>query len=97
MCIRDRVKDNKDAKIRLKSIELLGKVTEIGLFTEQIKIEKKNMSDIELDEELKQRLAQYASFSRPTEVVDGELVPQIAVMQPLDAVETQEMQVPGAE
>jgi len=91
------VKDNKDAKIRLKSIELLGKVTEIGLFTEQIKIEKKNMSDIELDEELKQRLAQYASFSRPTEVVDGELVPQIAVTQPLDAVETQEMQVPGAE
>jgi hypothetical protein len=71
------VKDNKDAKIRLKSIELLGKVTEIGLFTENIKVEKKNMSDIELDEELKQRLAQYASFSRAPEVVDGEIIPQI--------------------
>ena len=73
----NEVQSSKDAKIRLKSIELLGKVTEIGLFTENIKVEKKNMTDGELDEELKQRLAKYASFSRPTEVVEGEIIPQI--------------------
>lgn len=48
--------DHPDARIRLKALELLGKVTEVGLFTERIEIKKTELSDVELDERIKQKL-----------------------------------------
>ena len=48
--------DHPDARIRLKALELLGKVTEVGLFTERIEIKKTDLSDMELDERIKQKL-----------------------------------------
>jgi hypothetical protein len=48
--------DHPDARIRLKALELLGKVTEVGLFTERIEIKKSDLSDVELDERIKQKL-----------------------------------------
>jgi hypothetical protein len=35
---------------------MLGKVTEVGLFTERIEIKKTELSDVELDERIKQKL-----------------------------------------
>jgi hypothetical protein len=43
-------------RIRLKALEMLGKVTEVGLFTERIEIKKTELSDVELDERIKQKL-----------------------------------------
>jgi hypothetical protein len=49
--------DHPDARIRLKALELLGKVTEVGLFTERIEVKKSEMSDAELDTKIKEKLA----------------------------------------
>ena len=35
---------------------MLGKVTEVGLFTERIEIKNTELSDVELDERIKQKL-----------------------------------------
>jgi hypothetical protein len=48
--------EHPDARIRLKALELLGKVTEVGLFTDRIEIKKSDLSDVELDERIKQKL-----------------------------------------
>jgi hypothetical protein len=50
--------EHPDARIRLKAIELLGKVTEIGLFTERISVKKEELDDTELDDRIRQKLAQ---------------------------------------
>ena len=62
-----------DARIRLKALELLGKVTEVALFTERSEVKRTGMDDKELDEELKKRLAQYTSAMRD---VEGEVLDQ---------------------
>lgn len=56
-----------EARYRLKALEMLGKVTEVALFTERHEVKKVGMSDSELDEELKRRLARYAELSAPEE------------------------------
>lgn len=48
--------EHPDARIRLKAIEILGKVTEIGLFTERIEVKKADMPDHELDARIKEKL-----------------------------------------
>jgi hypothetical protein len=50
--------DHPDARIRLKALELLGKVTEVGLFTERIEVKKTELSDMELDAKIKEKLLQ---------------------------------------
>lgn len=50
--------EHPDARIRLKAIELLGKVTEVGLFTERVTVKKEDMADHELDERIREKLNQ---------------------------------------
>jgi hypothetical protein len=50
--------EHPDARIRLKAIELLGKVTEIALFTERTEVKKAELEDHELDERIREKLAQ---------------------------------------
>ena len=44
---------------RLKALGLLGKVTEVGLFTEKIEIAKAPASDAELDARIKEKLGKF--------------------------------------
>jgi hypothetical protein len=53
--------------IRLKALALLGKVTEVGLFTEKIEIKKTEMSDSELESRIKEKLNR---FMQVVDVVD---------------------------
>jgi hypothetical protein len=46
-----------DARIRLKSLELLGKLTEVGSFTERIEIKKVDATADELTERLRAKLS----------------------------------------
>jgi len=55
--------ENPSANIRLKALALLGKVTEIGLFTENIKVEKAEMSDSELDQRIKDKLNKFMDIA----------------------------------
>lgn len=48
-----------NANIRLKALGLLGKVTEVGLFTEKIEVKKAELSDAEIDAKIKEKLNKF--------------------------------------
>ena len=48
-----------DARIRLKALDMLGKVTEVALFTERIEVKKTEMSDVELETRIKDKLNRF--------------------------------------
>jgi hypothetical protein len=45
-----------DARIRLKAIEMLGRVTEVALFTDRLEVKKADMTDAEIDKKLQDKL-----------------------------------------
>ena len=51
--------EHPNANIRLKALGLLGKVTEVGLFTEKIEVKKTEMSDTELEARIKDKLNRF--------------------------------------
>ena len=61
--------DHPDARIRLKALELLGKVTEVALFTDRIAIKSEEVTDEELDARIKEKLGKYMGV---VDVVDVE-------------------------
>ena len=48
-----------NANIRLKALIALGKVTEVGLFTEKIEVKKETLSNDELDQRIKDKLNKF--------------------------------------
>jgi len=58
---------NPNANIRLKALGLLGKVTEVGLFTDKIEVKKTELSDDELETRIKEKLNR---FMQVVDVVD---------------------------
>jgi len=68
-----------NANIRLKALGLLGKVTEVGLFTDKIEIKKTDLTDEEIDRKLKEKLAKFMG------VTDAEPIEDIEVSTPLPA------------
>jgi rubrerythrin len=51
--------EHPDARIRLKALELLGKVTEVALFTDRVEVKKAEMSDEDLETQIKKKLEKY--------------------------------------
>lgn len=51
--------ESPNSNIRLKALGLLGKVTEIGLFTEKIEVKQTAMSDAEVEQRIKDKLAKF--------------------------------------
>ena len=60
-----------DARIRLKALEMLGRVTEIGLFTEKVEIKKPDMSDAEIDGKIKDKLNKFMQVVDVVDVAEG--------------------------
>jgi hypothetical protein len=58
------------ASVRLKALALLGKVTEVGLFTDKIEVKKSDLSDAELDARIKEKLGKMAKIVEISEVQD---------------------------
>lgn len=58
---------NANPSIRLKALTLLGKVTEVGLFTEKIEVKKTDLTDTELDQRIKEKLNR---FMQVVDVID---------------------------
>ena len=58
---------------RLKALGLLGKITEVGLFTEKIEVKKTDLTEAEIDKKLKEKLAKFMDVS-DAEVIDIEPV-----------------------
>jgi hypothetical protein len=61
---------NPNASIRLKALVALGKVTEIGLFTDKIEVKKENLTDTELDQRIKDKLSKFMGVVDVQEVTD---------------------------
>jgi hypothetical protein len=60
-----------NANIRLKALGLLGKVTEVGLFTEKIEVKKTDLTEDEIDKKLKEKLAKFMDVT-DADVLDVE-------------------------
>lgn len=60
---------NPDAKVRLRALELTGKLTEVGSFTERISITKTDASAAELEERIRARLAKIIPPAREVQDV----------------------------
>lgn len=71
--------DHPDARIRLKALELLGKVTEVALFTDRVEVKHTEMSDEELTEKIKQKLTRYMG---KVDVVDARMIEDDVVDAP---------------
>lgn len=62
--------NNPTASIRLKALALLGKVTEIGLFTDKIEVKKTELTDTELEQRIKDKLSKMSRIVEITDVTD---------------------------
>lgn len=59
--------EHPDAKIRLKALDMLGRVTEVALFTERIEVKKTDLTDAEIEAKIKDKLARFMGV---TDVID---------------------------
>jgi len=59
-----------NANIRLKALGLLGKVTEVGLFTDKIEVNKAELSDSEIDAKIKEKLSKFMGVIDVVDVSD---------------------------
>jgi hypothetical protein len=50
---------NPNPNVRLKALGLLGKVTEVGLFTEKIEVKKTDLTEEEIDRKLREKLDRF--------------------------------------
>jgi hypothetical protein len=60
------------ASIRLKALQMLGKVTEVGLFTDKVEVKKTELSDAELELRIKEKLNKMAQIVDVTDVTEVE-------------------------
>ena len=62
--------EHPDARIRLRALELLGRVTEVALFTDRVEVKKTEMKDTELDDKIKEKLARFMGVidASPTDI-----------------------------
>jgi hypothetical protein len=70
------------ASIRLKALALLGKVTEVGLFTEKIEVKKTDMTEDEVDRRLKEKLAKFMDVTDVQPIEDIDVIDVVATPAP---------------
>ena len=63
--------DNEDPRIRLRALELLGKITDVGLFTEKSEVTVINRSTEDLNNSLREKIRR---LMRPDNVTDVDAV-----------------------
>lgn len=66
--------DHPDAKIRLRALEMLGKVTEVALFTDRVEIKKTDVDPAEIEEMIREKLRKFATAITPPEIEDAVLL-----------------------
>lgn len=70
-----------DARIRLKAIEMLGRVTEVALFTDRVEVKKTDLSDAEIDKKLQDKLDKLLNVI-DVDANTGEPTPDITDVEP---------------
>jgi hypothetical protein len=79
------------ASIRLKALALLGKVTEVGLFTEKIEVKKTDMTEDEVDRKLKEKLAKFMDVTDVQPIEDIDVSEVVATPAPPE----EDLETPG--
>lgn len=74
--------EHHDARIRLRALELLGKVTEIGLFTERVEVKKVEVGDRELEQKIREKLERVMMSSGQLE--DVTVKPPAEELKPIE-------------
>jgi hypothetical protein len=59
-----------DARIRLKALDMLGKVTEVALFTTRLEVTTKDVSEEDIEARLRERLSKFLTPEDGASVVD---------------------------
>ena len=59
----EEAEEHPDAKVRLRALELLGKVTDVGLFSERIEVKKTDISDADFDAQIRAKLEKFIQKS----------------------------------
>lgn len=62
-----------DARIRLKALEMLGKVTEVALFTDRVEVKKSDVTEEELNARIKAKLERYMGKADVVDVEPNEI------------------------
>ena len=62
--------DNEDARIRIRALELLGKVTEVGLFSERVEVTHTHQTADDLREKLREKLQKIVVVAEPEDVTE---------------------------
>jgi hypothetical protein len=89
MAVANIVKEvhHPDARIRLKALELLGKVTEVALFTDRVAIKNEDVTDEELDARIKEKLGKYMGAVDVVDVEEIEVKSRIVGQEAEDTPE----------
>lgn len=66
--------ENPDPRIRIRALELLGKITDVGLFTERSEVTVTHRTTDDLKESLRQKLSRLKDVTPADEPVDVEIV-----------------------
>ena len=82
--------DHPDARIRLKALELLGKVTEVALFTDRVTIKNEDVTDEELDARIKEKLGKYMGVADVVDVEEIEVKTKIIGKEELEEAKKDE-------
>lgn len=61
--------ESPDARIRIKALELLGKISDVGLFTERTEVTINNRSTVELEDSLRDKIRRLMSTDTAEEAV----------------------------
>jgi len=96
---------DEDARIRIKALELLGKVTSVGLFSENLNVEVKHRKIEDIDSELNVLLEKYLGVAEIVEEEDEleEVIKQKSLLDMddkelgLEDVKPEETRTPPAE
>ena len=68
--------DNPDGRIRIRALELLGKMKDVGLFTDRIEVTHKTKTDDELNAELSLKIEKYMGTVEREEPEDVQESPE---------------------
>ena len=66
---------NPNANIRLKALGLLGKVTEVGLFTDKIEVKQVEMTDAEVEQRIKDKLNKFMGVIDVVDIATSDVDP----------------------
>jgi hypothetical protein len=77
---------NPDARVRIRALELLGKISDVGLFTERSEVTVTHRSTEELRKSLREKLDSLRSRVSPQEISDATVITPVPTPSEEDSI-----------